>query len=126
MHIPIYQVLGIATAGVLVQSGCTPREKIDKEKLSKRPNIVIILADDLGFGDVGCYGSVRIKTPNIDRLAASGLRFMNGYCTSATSTPSRLALLTGQYSWRNDRARVLPGDAPLLIDPAKTTMPAML
>ena len=126
MHIPIYQVLGMATAGVLVQSGCTSREKIDKDKFSKRPNIVIILADDLGFGDVGCYGSVRIRTPNIDRLAASGLRFMNGYCTSATSTPSRLALLTGQYSWRNDRARVLPGDAPLLIDPAKTTMPAML
>jgi len=94
--------------------------------LPERPNIVIILADDLGFGDVGCYGSVKIKTPNIDRLAASGLRFANGYCTSATSTPSRFALLTGQYPWRNDRARVLPGDAPLLIDPAKTTMPGML
>jgi arylsulfatase A-like enzyme len=126
MRISISQAFGVASTGFLIQSGCTPKEKISKTELPEKPNIVIILADDLGFGDVGCYGSVTIKTPNIDKLAASGLRFTNGYCTSATSTPSRLALLTGRYPWRNERARVLPGDAPLLIDPATTTMPKML
>lgn len=117
----------LLAAGTLVAAtACSPKEKISKATARAKPNIIIILADDLGFGDVGCYGSVRIKTPNIDRLAASGLRFTNGYCASATSTPSRLALLTGQYSWRNDRARILPGDAPLLIDTGKPTLPSML
>jgi len=126
MRINFNHIAGIAASGLLIQSGCTPKEKIHREQVARSPNIVVILADDLGFGDLGCYGATQIKTPNIDRLAASGLRFNNGYCTSATSTPSRFALLTGQYPWRNDKARVLPGDAPLLIDPAKTTMPGML
>jgi len=126
MRVPISQVLGIAASGLLIQSSCNPKEKISKTQPVQQPNIVVILADDLGFGDVGCYGSVKLHTPNIDRLAASGLRFTNGYCTSATSTPSRFALLTGQYPWRNEKVRILPGDAPLLIDPAKTTLPGML
>ena len=62
----------------------------------EKPNIIIILADDLGYGDVSCYGARRLKTPNIDRISNQGLRFTNGYCTSATSTPSRYSLLTGQ------------------------------
>ena len=126
MRIHFTQVVGIAASGLLIQTSCTPKEKIVKTQAPKRPNIVVILADDLGYGDLGCYGATKIKTPNIDRMAAGGLRFNHGYCTSATSTPSRFALLTGQYPWRNDRIRVLPGDAPLLIDPAKTTMPGML
>jgi arylsulfatase A-like enzyme len=126
MPVQFSRVLGIAVSGLLLPFGCTPKEKISKASIPRKPNIVIILADDLGFGDVGCYGSIRIKTPNIDRLAASGLRFANGYCTSATSTPSRLALLTGEYSWRNPKARILPGDAPLLIDTSKLTLPGML
>ena len=126
MLVPISQVFGIAASGLLIQGSCTPKEKINKVQPIKQPNIVVILADDLGFGDVGCYGSVKLRTPNIDRLAASGLRFTNGYCTSATSTPSRFALLTGQYPWRNEKVRILPGDAPLLIDPTKTTLPGML
>jgi arylsulfatase A-like enzyme len=115
-----------AATGLIAQAGCSPKEKIQRTADRQKPNIVVILADDLGYGDLGCYGSVRLKTPNLDRLAASGLRFTNGYCTSATSTPSRLALLTGSYPWRNDKARVLPGDAPLLIDPSRTTLPGML
>jgi arylsulfatase A-like enzyme len=126
MRISASQVIGLAASGLLVQGSCLPKEKISKIQPPEHPNIVVILADDLGFGDTGCYGSVKIRTPNIDRLAASGLRFTNGYCTSATSTPSRFALLTGQYPWRNERARILPGDAPLLIDPATVTLPAML
>ncbi len=126
MPVNYTQLTGIALSGLLIQSSCSPREKIHRNQVAKNPNIVVILADDLGYGDLGCYGATKLKTPNIDRLAASGLRFNHGYCTSATSTPSRFALLTGQYPWRNEKARVLPGDAPLLIDPAKTTMPGML
>src|SRR6058998_494712 len=61
------------------------------------PNIVLIYADDLGYGDVGCYGATQVKTPNIDRLAREGLRFTDAHCTSATCTPSRYGLLTGEY-----------------------------
>ena len=93
---------------------------------TKCPNIVVMYADDLGFGDVGCYGATALDTPNIDRLAAEGLVFHNGYATAATCTPSRYSLLTGSYSWRNERAHILPGDAPLIIDPDTCTLPSML
>ncbi len=67
---------------------------------AEKPNIIIIYADDLGYGDVSCYGATSVKTPNIDRLASQGLRFTNAHGTSATSTPSRYSLLTGEYAWR--------------------------
>ncbi|HOX38363.1 MAG TPA: arylsulfatase [Candidatus Brocadiia bacterium] len=92
----------------------------------KRPNIIIIYADDLGFGDVGCYGATRIPTPNVDRLASQGLLFTNGYATAATCTPSRYSLLTGSYPFRCKGARILPGDAPLIIPPGSPTLPAIL
>ena len=90
------------------------------------PNLVIIYMDDLGYGDVSAYGSGTLSTPNIDKLASEGLRFTSGYCTSATCTPSRYGMLTGQYPWRNKRAAILAGDAPLLIDPGQPTLPKML
>lgn len=94
---------------------------------SKRhPNIIYIYSDDLGYGDVSCYGATRVATPNIDRLAAQGLRMTNGHAPSATCTPSRYALLTGEYAWRQDGAHILPGDAPALIRPGKFTLPTML
>lgn len=92
----------------------------------EQPNILIIYLDDLGYGDVSAYGQGILQTPNIDKLANGGVRFTNGYATSATCTPSRYGLLTGIYPWRNDRARILPGDAPMLIDTASTTLPRML
>ena len=65
------------------------------------PNVIIMYADDLGFGDVGCYGaSERLPTPNLDRLAGEGIRFHQGYATASTCTPSRYSLLTGRYAWR--------------------------
>ena len=64
---------------------------------ASRPNIVVIVADDLGFGDLGCYGATRIKTPMGDRLAAAGVRFTEGYAPSATGTPTRYSVLTGDY-----------------------------
>ena len=107
--------------------GCQQsREIAPSEDENTHPNIVIIYLDDLGYGDVGAYGSTALKTPNIDRLANGGRRFTNGYASSATCSPSRYALLTGQYPWRNERAKILSGTAPLLIDTAQMTIPKML
>ena len=93
---------------------------------SVKPNIVFIYLDDLGYGDLSCYGATAIKTPNIDALANGGVRFTNGYATSATCTPSRYGLLTGVYPWRNKDAKILPGSAPLLIGKDQLTIPKML
>jgi arylsulfatase A-like enzyme len=90
------------------------------------PNIIILYADDLGFGDIGCYGAETIPTPNLDRLAQTGVKFHQGYASAATCTPSRYSLLTGSYPWRNRRAAILAGDAPLIIEPGSPTLPAML
>ncbi|WP_228853718.1 sulfatase family protein [Aegicerativicinus sediminis] len=95
-------------------------------RLREKPNIVIIYLDDLGYGDVGAYGATAIKTPNMDRLANGGVKFLDGHASSATCTPSRFALLTGLYPWRNKDAHVLPGNAPLIIDTAKITVPKVL
>ena len=105
--------------------GCQSNKSIEK-KASTTPNIIVIYVDDLGYGDVGANGATQLKTPNIDKLARGGLRFENGYASSATCTPSRYALLTGQYPWRKEGARILPGTAPLLIDTAQMTIPKML
>ena len=89
----------------------------------KNPNILLIYMDDLGYGDVSSYGVGTLSTPNIDRISKNGIRFTNGYSTSATCTPSRYAILSGEYPWRNQRAQILPGNAPLLFDLSKETLP---
>lgn len=99
-----------------------PESKSDKIL----PNIIIIYADDVGYGDVGVYGAEKIRTPNIDRLAADGIRFTDAHATASTCTPSRYSLLTGVYAYRNPRAQVLSGDAPALIEPGDLTLPGML
>ncbi len=93
---------------------------------SAHPNIVIIYADDIGYGDFGCYGATAVKTPNVDRLAREGLRLTSGYCSSATCTPSRYSLLTGEYAFRKAGTGVLPGDAALIIEPGRATLPSIL
>ena len=82
--------------------------------------------DDLGYGDVSYNGAKKLKTPNMDAMAMEGMRFNNGYATSATCTPSRYALLTGVYPWREKRARILAGTAPLIIGTEQMTLPRML
>ncbi|WP_026777282.1 arylsulfatase [Polaribacter sp. Hel_I_88] len=91
-----------------------------------KPNIVVIYLDDLGYGDLSCYGATELSTPNIDALANEGVKFTNGYATSATCTPSRYGLLTGVYPWRNKDAKILPGTAPLLIGTEQQTLATML
>lgn len=93
-----------------------------------RPNVVVILADDLGYGDLGCYSpSSRIPTPNLDKLAASGMRFTNAYCPVSVCSPSRYALMTGGYPWRSWKKRGVLGnwDRPM-IGKDQLTLPAML
>lgn len=110
----------IFLGSMLALVGCAEQQE------EKRPNIIVILADDLGYGDVSAYGSTTIHTPNIDRLGNEGVKFMNGYATSATSTPSRYALMTGMYPWKNKEAKILPGDAPLLIHETVFTLPKLM
>ncbi len=111
-------LLAALVAGAALQAADTPA----------RPNIVFIVADDLGYGDVGAYGATRIRTPNIDRLAAEGVRFTNGYAPSSTCTPTRYSMFTGEYAWRQSSKRtgILPGDAPLSIEPGRLTLPEVL
>ncbi|HEX7367152.1 MAG TPA: arylsulfatase [Pelobium sp.] len=105
----------------LLLPACKQKSKLAQSK----PNIIIIYADDLGYGDLSCYGATRVKTPNIDALAANGIKFTDAHCSASTCTPSRYALLTGSYAFRNNAA-ILPGDAPLIIDPKQETVPSML
>ncbi|MGC6402454.1 MAG: sulfatase family protein [Flavobacteriaceae bacterium] len=89
------------------------------------PNIIIIYLDDLGYGDVSAYQQGTLQTPAMDKLALGGMRFSNGHASSATCTPSRYALLTGQYPWRNAQAKISTG-ANLIIDTLQMTLPKML
>lgn len=92
------------------------------EKESLRPNVVLIYADDLGFGDLGCYGAKGVSTPNADRLAANGLRFTNAHAVASTSTPSRYSLLTGEYPWRKPGTDVAAGNAAMIVSPEQYTV----
>ena len=100
-------------------SACKTEEK------KQFPNIIIIYADDLGYGDVSAYEMGHLATPNIDKIARNGARFTKGYASSATCTPSRYALLTGNYPWRNKQAKISTG-ANLIIDTLELTLPKML
>jgi arylsulfatase A len=92
------------------------------------PNIVYILADDLGYGDVKCLNrDGKIATPNIDRLAADGMIFTDAHSSSAVCTPTRYGIMTGRYNWRSRlKSGVLGGMSPRLIEPGRLTVPALL
>lgn len=103
-------------------SSCKTQKKEAQDNTSKHPNVIYIFADDLGIGDLSCYGATKVNTPNIDRLAGQGAQFMNAYATSATSTPARFGLLTGMYPWRQQNTGIAPGNSELIIDTACVTM----
>lgn len=89
---------------------------------AQQPNVIVLLADDLGYGDLSAYGAQRVETPNVDRLAARGTRFTNAYAAASTSTPSRYGLLTGEYPFRRPGTGVAQGDAALIIRPEQFTL----
>jgi arylsulfatase A-like enzyme len=105
---------------------CAAAPRLAARMSPARPNIVLIYADDVGYGDLSCYGASRVKTPHLDRIAAQGVRFTDAHSPAATCTPSRYSLLTGDYPFRMPDAKVLPGDAPALIRPGRTTLASML
>ncbi|TYA71757.1 sulfatase family protein [Seonamhaeicola marinus] len=120
-------LLILLSALFIVSCAKTKKETpVAKEESTKKPNIVVIYLDDLGYGDLSAYGATELQTPNIDALANGGVKFTNGYASSATCTPSRYALLTGMYPWKNKRAKILPGTAPLIISTEQQTLPKML
>jgi arylsulfatase A-like enzyme len=91
-----------------------------------KPNIIVIMADDLGYGDLSCYGATEVKTPHIDQLAAEGLRFTSGYCSASTCTPTRFSFLTGTYAFRQKGTGVAPPNGPALIQPGTATIASLL
>lgn len=88
----------------------------------EHPNVILIYADDLGYGDLQCYGAKSVATPNVNRLADNGIRFTNAYSVAATSTPSRYGILTGEYPFRKDGTDVAAGDAAMIISPEQQTV----
>lgn len=85
---------------LIIQSATAQKNKKDKENGESRPNFILIMADDLGYGDISCYGNTYINTPNIDRLAMEGIRFTDFHSNGAVCSPTRAALLTGKYQQR--------------------------
>ncbi len=93
-----------------------------KKQEEEKPNVVLIIADDIGYGDLSCYGAKSVQTPEIDKLADSGIRFTNAHTTAATCTPSRYSLFTGEYNWRRKGTGIADGDAGMVIRPEQITV----
>ncbi len=96
------------------------------QSAERPPNIVVIMADDLGYGDLSCYGATSLETPNIDRLAHQGQRFTSGYCSASTCTPTRYSFLTGTYAFRKKGTGIAPPNSPALISEGTTTIASLL
>jgi arylsulfatase A-like enzyme len=111
---------------VLLLSAC--KSKADQNVVFEQPNIVYILADDLGYGDVKCFNPEgKIPTPNMDKMAKNGVIFTDAHTSSAVCTPTRYGILTGRYNWRSElKASVLNGYSKSLIKPDRTTIAGML
>lgn len=104
----------------------TPRRVLLATPPADRPHIIVIMADDLGFGDVSCNGATAIKTPHIDALAATGQRFTSGYCSASTCTPTRYSFLTGTYAFRRKGTGIAPPNSPAIIQPGTETIASLL
>lgn len=89
---------------------------------AEKPNVIVIMADDLGYGDISANGATALQTPNIDRLAAEGLRFTSGYCSASTCTPTRYSFLTGNYAFRRKGTGVAPPNGHLIVPPDTFTI----
>lgn len=116
MKLPTLLPLLLLTAAAL--SAATANEQ--------KPNIIFILSDDVGYGDLSCYGATKVKTPNLDRLAREGTRFTDAHSPASVCTPTRFALLTGKYAWRRPGTGIAPGNATMLIPPGTPTVASVL
>lgn len=118
---PLLSALGLA----ILLAACGPREETPSDQQKEQPNVILIYADDLGYGDLGCYGAGHLTTHHIDALAAEGIRFTRAHASSATCTPSRYSMLTGTYAWREPGIRIARGNAALMIDTGVLTLPSV-
>ena len=112
----------ILPLGVLTLSACS---STTVKKQAERPNVLFIYADDIGYGDLSCYGTASVKTSNVDTLASEGIRFTNVHSGAATSTPSRYGLLTGECPWRKQGTGIAAGNAAMIITPDRYTLADM-
>lgn len=124
-HIPFHLISLLSGTALLSGCGADSKQKTADVPRCEKPNVIYLISDDLGIGDLSCYGATQISTPNLDRLAGQGLQFTNAYATSSTSTPSRFGLLTGMYPWRQENTGIAPGNSELIIDTACVTMADM-
>src|SRR5882672_3021675 len=114
-------IQGLVTC-VLIAPSVTGQPVTNLAPAAGKPNIIFILADDLGYGDLGCFGQARIKTPNLDKLAAEGIRFTDFYAGSTVCAPSRAALMTGLHAghaW-------IRGNSDLSLRPEDVTVAELL
>lgn len=116
----------VVLIGLMLNAAALAEFGDSRESHDDKPNIIVILADDLGYGDVGCYGASSIPTPNIDRIAAEGIRFTSGYCSASTCTPTRYSLLTGKYAFRQKGTGVAPPNSPSIIPAGTPTIASVL
>lgn len=110
---------------VPVVGGCLPliaTGQTAPEKTAPRPNVLLIFADDVGFGDLSCNGCGLVLTPHVERLAREGMRFTNAHCAASTSTPARYSMLTGEFAWRQEGTGVARGDAAMIISTMRYTL----
>ena len=104
----LFPCLGLA-AGALAQD-------------EQRPNVIFLMADDLGYGDLSCYGATRVNTPKVDSIARNGIRFTECHAVASTSTPSRYSVLTGEYCFRRHGTDIAAGNAGMIIKPEQYTV----
>lgn len=109
------------SVGASVLTGCAS-SKAKRSAEDKTPNVILLVADDIGYGDLSPYGEPTVSTPQVERLAKRGLRFTDAHAVAATSTPSRYSLLTGHYSWRRNDTGVAAGNAGMIIRPEQQTV----
>ncbi|MDG2166676.1 MAG: sulfatase-like hydrolase/transferase, partial [Opitutales bacterium] len=93
---------------------------------AEKPNVIVIMADDLGYGDISAYGATRVKTPHIDQLAEEGIQFTSGYCSASTCTPTRYSFLTGTYAFRFPNTGIAPPNSPAVVKPGTETIASLL
>lgn len=111
----------IFTISALLCANLYPAQAKRHQASPNTPNVIVIMADDIGYGDLSCYGTQEIQTPHTDQLTKNGIRFTNAHAVAATSTPSRYAFLTGEYPFRKSNTDVAAGNAGMIIRPEQFT-----